>query len=387
MDAPPAVTTSARDGDAQEASDNTVVQAPDVVVVGEADVEQAVNRIVDALVSAVVSTSSDDTSHAQDNDNDNDNDNEGDNNNDSDNIDDDGAKVLATISTTQRALEVAEPVIEYEQVEEEFDQEVEEEEQGSDGEMRIKRVIKRVTRLVTRPKQGTTGDASDQQSQTPTDDASSTTNRHVQRKKAAKSKKKKKTQPVTRAPVMIKKRITVVNDDGEEQEIEVEVEDPDQAQVADQSNQSDDDDDSESETNSDYSGDEIVVLKPEVRKAPAHLGAPPPPPPKVYEIDRSVWETSAKSNRVWEVEDEEEWRNQLDEECHGDPMFVDISASRASDAYEITAHIGAYVTVSASWWHSRFADIRNAVRLFVCAVVSLALSNKALRRQIKSKWH
>lgn len=67
------------------------------------------------------------------------------------------------------------------------------------------------------------------------------------------------------------------------------------------------------------------------RKAPAK--APPPPPPKVYDVPKDTWSSGPVSNRVWEVDEEEEFVDQ------GEPDF-DFSDTGLLNDYEPGKELG-----------------------------------------------
>ena len=69
------------------------------------------------------------------------------------------------------------------------------------------------------------------------------------------------------------------------------------------------------------------------RKAPTH--APPPPPPKAYDVPNDTWSSKPVSNRVWEVEEADEY-NEMDQ---AEPEF-DFSSTDLVKEFDVVNELG-----------------------------------------------
>uniref|UniRef100_A0A7S4HV92 non-specific serine/threonine protein kinase n=1 Tax=Vannella robusta TaxID=1487602 RepID=A0A7S4HV92_9EUKA len=98
----------------------------------------------------------------------------------------------------------------------------------------------------------------------------------------------------------------------------------------------DDDDEAEKSEGSDVdapAAKEKEASPPPRRKVPGR--APPAPPPRACDIPKDTWSSKPTSNRVWEVDAEEEY----DDNEQGEPEY-DLSSTKLANDYDIGRKLG-----------------------------------------------
>ena len=75
---------------------------------------------------------------------------------------------------------------------------------------------------------------------------------------------------------------------------------------------------------SDDEDDEPTVIV--IRKIPPSRPLPPPPP-KIYDVDKTTWSTAPVSNRVWEVDAEEEYEEYVEPQEDFNEIFAETNFS------------------------------------------------------------